>query len=218
MSLGILGKKIGMTQRFDDSGRMVAVTVVEVSPCPIVQKKTVAREGYSALQIGYGTRKKERTNRSLAGHARKAGVEPPRVLRELRLSEAEIEGREPGSSLTVEMFEKGEFIDVTGQSKGMGFAGVIKRHGFSGKNRTHGTHEYFRHGGSIGMCATPGRLFKGKRMPGHMGDVRRTIQNLRVLDVKKDQNLLYVVGAIPGAKNGMVLIRKSVKKTAAAKS
>ncbi|RPJ43123.1 MAG: 50S ribosomal protein L3 [Candidatus Latescibacterota bacterium] len=218
MPIGILGKKIGMTQRFDDGGHIVPVTIVEVAPCPIVQKKTVQTDGYNAIQIGYGSRKKSRTTRALAGHVKKAGVEPVRALREIRFPEGEFEGFEPGTSLGLDLFEKGEFVDVTAQTIGRGFAGVIKKHGFSGKNMTHGTHEYFRHGGSIGMCATPGRLFKGKKMPGHMGAVRRTVQNLRIVDVKKEQNLLYVLGAVPGARNAMVLIRKSVKKAAAKKS
>ncbi|MFH1679018.1 MAG: 50S ribosomal protein L3 [Candidatus Eisenbacteria bacterium] len=218
MPMAILGKKIGMTQRFDDEGRMVPVTIVEVAPCPIVQKKTVARDGYTAVQIGFGTRRRKGTNRPLAGHVKKAGVEPARLLREIRLTEEEAAGHEAGAALTIEIFEKGDWIDVTGRTKGKGFAGVVRKYGFAGKNATHGTHEYFRHGGSIGMCASPGRLFKGKKMPGHMGDVRRTIQNLRVVEVKKDQNLLYVSGAIPGAKNGVVLIRKSVKKPAPKKS
>jgi large subunit ribosomal protein L3 len=218
MPMAILGKKIGMTQRFDEQGRIIPVTIVEVAPCPIVQKKTLAKERYSALQIGFGSRRKKRANRPLAGHLKKAGVEPTRLLKEIRLTEEEAAGLDAGGALTIEIFEKGDFVDVTGRTKGRGFAGVIRRHGFSGKNMTHGTHEYFRHGGSIGMCATPGRLFKGKKMPGHMGAVQRTIQNLRVVEVMKDQNLLYVAGAIPGAKNGIVLVRKSVKKTAAKKS
>ncbi|MFH1277527.1 MAG: 50S ribosomal protein L3 [Candidatus Eisenbacteria bacterium] len=214
MSMGTLGTKVGMTQRFDEEGRVVPVTVLEVPPCPIVQKKTKEKDGYTALQIGYGRRKKSSTNKPRAGHFAKAGVEPTRTLREIRVSEEEAEGHEVGGSITVDMFAAGDFVDVTGTSKGKGFAGVIKRHGFSGKNATHGTHEYFRHGGSIGQCAWPGRVLKGKKMPGQMGNVRTTTLSLKVFDVKPDQSLIYIRGAVPGARNGMVFIRKAVKKAA----
>jgi large subunit ribosomal protein L3 len=214
MALGMLGKKIGMTQRFDEEGHVVPITVLHVGPCPVVQKKTRETDGYDALQIGFGSRKKQRTTRPLAGHFQKAGVEPTARLREIRVSAEEAEQYEVGGEINIDLFEKGEYVDVVGRTKGRGFAGVMKRHNFAGKNRTHGTHEYFRHGGAIGMCATPSRLMKGKRMPGQMGDSRSTMLNLLVVDVKKEQNLLFVRGAVPGAKNGFVFVRKAVKKKA----
>ncbi|MBN1825864.1 MAG: 50S ribosomal protein L3 [Candidatus Eisenbacteria bacterium] len=212
MAIGMLGRKIGMTQRFNEEGHAIPVTVIEAIPCPIVQKKTKDKEGYNAIQIGYGRRKKNRTTRPMAGHFQKAGVEPARVLMESRVSDDEIAELEVGGTIDIDRFEPGDWVDVVGRSKGRGFAGVIKRHNFSGKNQTHGTHEFFRHGGSIGQCATPGRLFKGRKMPGQMGNVRTMVMNLRVEEVLPDQNLILIRGGIPGARNGMVLIRKAVKK------
>jgi len=163
MKMGTLGTKIGMTQRFDEEGRAVPVTVIEVPPCPIVQRKTQETDGYEAIQVGFGSRKKTRMNKPLAGHFKKAGIDPAQQLTEIRLDEAG-EGEEyaVGGHIGIDLFEKGDYVDVTGKSKGKGFAGVMKRHNFAGKSKTHGTHEYFRHGGAIGMCATPSRLMKGK--------------------------------------------------------
>jgi large subunit ribosomal protein L3 len=211
----MLGKKVGMTQRFDDEGRVVPVTVLHVGPCPVIQKKSRERDGYDALQIGFGSRKKGRTTRPLAGHFAKAGAPPAAHLREIRVSPEEAEQYEVGGEITIDLFEKGDYVDVIGRTKGRGFAGVMKRHNFAGKNRTHGTHEYFRHGGAIGMCATPSRLMKGKKMPGRMGGVRSTTLNLLVVDVMKEQNLLLVRGAVPGARNGSIFVRKAVKKRSA---
>ena len=218
MAMGTLGKKVGMTQRFNEEGQIVPVTVIEVAPNPIVQMKTDETDGYYAVQIGYGRRKKNRTNKPRAGHFAKAGVDATQRLVELRLTEKEMEGLEPGATVSIDMFEAGDKVDVTGTSKGKGFAGFMKKYNFHGKSATHGTHEQFRHGGAIGMCATPSRLMKGKKMPGRMGGVRTTTQNLQVVEVKTDQNLIYIRGAVPGARNGMVLIRKAVKTRTPKKS
>ena len=213
MKMGTLGTKIGMTQRFDEDGRVVPVTVLEVPPCPIVQKKTKETDGYVAIQVGYGSRKSKRTTKALAGHYKKSGVDPMHRLMEFRLHDgSDGEEYELGGQVGIDLFEKGDYVDVTGRSKGKGFAGVMKRHNFAGKSKTHGTHEFFRHGGAIGMCATPSRLMKGKKMPGRLGGVKTTTQNLRVVDVQKEQNLLFILGAVPGSRNGTVVIRKAAKK------
>lgn len=212
MALGLLGRKIGMTQRFNEEGHAVPVTVIEMPPCPIIQKKTAKSDGYNALQIGFGERKKNRTTRPMSGHFKKSGVPPTRILREVRMGAEEIAEYEVGGTIPVTHFEKGDFIDVFADSKGRGFAGVMKRHNFHGKTATHGTHENFRHGGAIGQCAWPGRVFKGKKMPGQMGNKRVAVQNLRVVDVLEEQSLLFVRGAIPGARNGIVLVQKAIKK------
>ncbi len=212
MGLSMLGRKVGMTQRFDGEGRAVPVTVLEMAPCPIVQKKTEKTDGYDAVQIGVGQRRKSRTNKALAGHFKKNGVEPTQQLREIRPSEKEIGETEAGGSISVSMFEAGEYIDVEGTSKGKGTAGVIKRWNFHGQKATHGAHENFRHGGAIGQCATPAKLMKGKKMAGRLGNVRVSTQNLLVIEIKEEQNLLFVRGAVPGARNGIVEVRKSVKK------
>lgn len=213
MGIGLLGKKLGMTQIFDEHGNAVPVTVIKTGPCKIVQKKTSEKEGYSALQIGFDeVVKTKRVNKPLMGHFNKASVPPVRFLKEFRITEEEGEGNEVGSEITVEMFEPGDFVDVTGTSKGKGFAGVIKRYGFKGQPASRGTHEYFRHGGSIGQNMTPGRTYKGKKMPGHMGARKVTVQNLKVMDVRGDTHILLVEGAIPGPTNGYVIVKKAVKK------
>lgn len=207
---GIIGRKLGMTQIFDDNGEVVPVTVIEAGPCAIVQIKTKEKEGYNALQLGFLPKKPSRTNKPLLGHFRKCGKGPFYVLKEFRVDS--VEGFELGQEITVEVFKAGDYVDVTGWSKGRGFAGVMKRHGFSGAPGSHGTHEYFRHGGSIGAAADPSRTFKGKRMPGHYGNERVTVQNLKVMDVKPDKNLLIVKGAVPGAVNSILIIRQAKKK------
>lgn len=212
MGLSMLGRKIGMTQRFDEEGRTVPVTVIEMAPNPIVQKKTHETDGYDALQIGFGRRKKSRTTKALAGHFARGGVEPTLRLREIRVSAEEMAELEPGGSISISLFEPGEMIDVVGTSKGKGTAGVIKRWNFHGQKQTHGAHENFRHGGAIGQCATPARVMKGKKMAGRLGNERVSVQNLLVVDVKAEQNLLFVRGAVPGARNGMVHVKKSVKQ------
>lgn len=207
---GLIGKKIGMSQLFDDTGNVVAVTVVEAGPCVVVQKKDVAKDGYNALQLGFGTQKNQRVNRPLRGHMAKAEKGSFRVLREFRVDD--VSGYEVGQELTVtDLVQPGDLVDVTGTSKGRGFAGVMKRWDFRGFSRTHGTHEYFRHGGAIGNRSYPGKVFKGKRMAGHWGNERVSVQNLRVVGVRPEENLLLVKGAIPGANGGMVLVRRAVK-------
>jgi large subunit ribosomal protein L3 len=212
MGLGILGKKIGMTQFFDEHGNVIPVTVIQAGPCYIVQKKTVEKEGYNAVQCGYKEiTKTKNINKPTAGHFSKAGVAAQYYVKEFRVAGEEIEGNEVGSEVSVEIFETGELVDVTGTSKGRGFAGVIKRHHFSGAPASRGSHEYFRHGGSIGQNMTPGRTVKGKKMPGHMGNRRVTVQNLKVVEVRSDTNILMVEGAIPGPTDGFVIVRKAVK-------
>lgn len=207
---GLIGKKIGMSQLFDDTGNVIPVTVVETGPCVVVQKKDVARDGYSALQLGFGKQKNQRVNRPLRGHMAKAEKGSFRVLREFRVDD--VSGYEVGQELTVtDLVQPGDLVDVTGTSKGRGFAGVMKRWDFGGFSRTHGTHEYFRHGGSIGNRSYPGKVFKGKRMAGHWGNERVSIQNLRVVEVRPEENLLLVKGAVPGANGGLVLVRRAVK-------
>ena len=207
---GLIGKKIGMSQLFDDTGNVIPVTVVETGPCVVVQKKDEAKDGYNALQLGFGTQKNQRVNRPLRGHMAKAEKGSFRVLREFRVDD--VSGYEVGQELTVtDLVQAGDLVDVTGTSKGRGFAGVMKRWDFRGFSRTHGTHEYFRHGGSIGNRSYPGKVFKGKRMAGHWGNERVSIQNLRVVEVRPEENLLLVKGAIPGSNGGLVLVRRAVK-------
>ncbi len=208
---GLIGKKLGMTQLFDEKGRVIPVTVLEVGPCFVVQRKRLDKEGYDAVQLGFGRKKIKNVKKPIRGHLRKADFEEGfEVLRELKVDPGE--ELEPGTSLTVEMFEVGEYVDVTGKSKGKGFTGVMKRHGFHGTPAAHGTHEYFRHGGSIGSSAYPAKVFKGMKMPGHKGNERVTIQNLVVVDVRKERNLLMVKGAVPGPNGGIVLVKRAIKK------
>jgi len=206
MLSGIIGKKIGMTQVFTGEGNLVPVTVIQAGPCTVVQRKAAARDRYSAVQLGFGTQKASRMSKAARGHVGKLAKGPFRVLREFRVS-AEVQ-LDVGQDVRVgEIFKAGDAVDVTGVSKGRGTAGVIKRHGFSGFPATHGTHEYFRHGGSIGNRSYPGRVFKGKRMAGRLGNVRVTVANLQVVEVRAEEDLLLVRGAVPGARGGAVLIR-----------
>lgn len=199
-----------MSQIFDDTGNVIPVTVVETGPCVVVQKKEVGKDGYNALQLGFGTQKNQRVNRPLRGHMAKAEKGSFRVLREFRMDD--VSGYEVGQELKVaDLVEPGDRVDVTGRSKGRGFAGVMKRWDFGGFSRTHGTHEYFRHGGSIGNRSYPGKVFKGKRMAGHWGNERVSIQNLRVVAVRPEENLLLVKGSVPGSNGGTVLVRRAVK-------
>lgn len=216
MGLGLIGKKLGMSQIFDEHGNVVPVTVIKAGPCYVVQKKTAEKEGYNALQIGFDeVIKVQRINKPDAGHFKKANVTPTRLLRELRVTPEDIETNEVGAIFSVDIFEPGDFVDVTGTSKGKGFAGVMKRHGFGGAPATHGSHEAFRHGGSIGQNMTPGRTMKGKKMPGQMGAKKVTTQSLKIIDVRGDMNLLLVEGAVPGPSKGYVVIKKAVKKSGA---
>ncbi|MBI1994032.1 MAG: 50S ribosomal protein L3 [Deltaproteobacteria bacterium] len=207
---GLIGKKIGMTQVFGADGSVVPVTVIQTGPCVIVQKREMERDGYKALQVGFGSKKSQRLNKPEQGHLLKAGKGAFQVLREFRLDD--VAQYELGQEIKVsDLFKVGDRVDVSGTSKGRGFAGVIKRWGFSGFPASHGTHEYFRHGGAIGNRSYPGRVFKGKRMAGHWGNERISVQNLEVVGVRAEENLLLVKGAVPGARRGVLLIRRSVK-------
>ncbi|HEY3276599.1 MAG TPA: 50S ribosomal protein L3 [Syntrophorhabdaceae bacterium] len=213
MGIGLLGKKLGMTQIFGEDGTAIPVTVIQAGPCAVVQKKTVSNDGYDGIQLGFQEVVKVKSvNKPLAGHFTKAGVGPRKFLKEFRVKAEELEAHEVGAEVLVDIFEPGEFVDVTGTSKGKGFAGVMKRFHFKGAPASRGSHEFFRHGGSIGQNMTPGRTMKGKKMPGHMGSEKVTVQNLKVVDVRGDTNILLVEGAIPGPTNGIVVIKKAVKK------
>jgi large subunit ribosomal protein L3 len=210
---GILGKKVGMTQVFDEQGEVIPATVIEAGPCFVAQIKTVERDGYAAVQLGFEEIKPGRLTRPQLQHLQKSDLPALRYLREFRMGQDDIaqHGFEEGQKLTADLFEVGEYVDVTGTSKGRGFAGAVKRHGFSGGPKTHGQSDRHRAPGSIGACYTPGRVFKGKRMPGRMGGERVTVQGLRVVLVDPERNLLVVRGAVPGAKNGLVLIQQARK-------
>ncbi|MCB9729651.1 MAG: 50S ribosomal protein L3 [Deltaproteobacteria bacterium] len=212
MAQGLVGKKVGMTQVFDQYGNLVAVTILEVGPNRVVQvKRRDGKEGYSAVKVGYGEIAEKKLNRPELGVFHHAKVAPARVLREFRMKDAELEGIEVGGELTVEMFRPGQKLDVCATTKGRGFQGVMKRHGFKGaKEKGHGTHEYKRHSGSIGQSAWPSRVIPGKRMAGQMGNDRVTQRGLQVVAVYPEQNLLLVKGAVPGAKNGIVTVNRSL--------
>ncbi len=212
MALGLIGKKIGMTQVYTAAGALVPVTVIEAGPCTVVQAKNAATDGYAAVQLGFGEKKAQRATKAYREHCVKAGKGVFNVLKEFRVDEGG-EALTTGQEILVgSLFSAGDLIDVTGTSKGRGYAGVIKRHGFAGFPGSHGTHEYFRHGGSIGNRSYPGRVFKGKRMAGQYGAERVTAQNLEVVEVRPDQNLLLVRGAVPGSRGGVVLLQPAVKR------
>lgn len=211
MSIGVIGRKAGMTRIFSDDGVSVPVTVIAVEPNRVTQVKTVDTDGYRALQITTGTRRATRVTRPMAGHFAKAGVEAGRGLWEFRLAEGEAEDIAVGNEIRVDMFAAGQSVDVTGTSIGKGFAGGVKRHNFRMQDATHGNSLSHRAPGSIGQCQTPGRVFKGKKMAGHMGSVRRNTQNLEIIRVDAERNLLLIKGAVPGAKGGDVVIRPAVK-------
>ena len=209
---GLLGRKIGMTQLFTDEGQVHPVTVIEAGPCQVIQVMTEETTGYNAIQLGFGERKEKHTNKAQQGHYKKAGLNPSRFVQEIRLSAADVAKYEVGQSVTIaEIFEEGEKVDVRGTSKGKGTAGVMKRHNFAGFIRTHGTHEFFRHGGSIGTRLTPGHVAKGKKMGGRMGNERVTVHNLILSKLDAEKNLLFVKGGVPGANGGYVVVRKGVK-------
>jgi len=208
---GILGKKVGMTQIFDERGEVIPITVIEAGPCFVAQIKSVDRDGYSAVQLGFDEVKPKRLNRPQLQHLRKSELPPLRTVREIRLNDGDLAGFEEGQKVTVDLFEVGEYVDITGTSKGRGFAGVVKRHGFRGGPKTHGQSDRLRAPGSVGACTTPGRVFKGKRMPGRMGGDRVTVQGLKIEMVDSERNLLAVRGAVPGAKNGLLIIRQARK-------
>jgi large subunit ribosomal protein L3 len=211
VAVEFLCRKIGMTQIFEDSGEAVAVTVLDATPNRVVQKKSEEKEGYSAIQLGFGERRPARTSRAARGHFKKAGVAPKQHLAESRITAEAAKGYKVGQEVRVEIFEKGQRVDAIGVSKGRGTAGVVKRHGFAIKRRTHGTHEAFRHAGSIGAGSYPGKVFKGHKMPGRMGNERVTSLNLEVVRVDTERNLLFVSGAVPGHPNAIVRVRPSIK-------
>lgn len=209
MKLQLIGKKIGMTQIYDGNNTLVPVTVVQAGPCPVVQVKTVETDGYNAVQIAYGAQKKERLTKPVQGHFEKAGIDAHSVLGEIRFDDKAPEYK-VGDVLTVSTFKEGQIVDVIGTTKGRGFQGNVKRHNQAGQPDSHG-HMMHRRPGSIGMRQTPGHVFKGKDMPGHMGQVRRTVQNLTVVKVLEDQNLLLIKGSFPGANGDLVYVREAKK-------
>ena len=211
MALGLIGKKLGMTQVYTAAGELVPVTVIQAGPCTVVQAKSAATDGYAAVQVGFGSKKPQRATKAMREHCVKAGKGVFQVLREFRLEDGAA-AIAAGDELTVEgLFKQGDKIDVTGITKGRGYTGVVKRHRFAGFPASHGTHEYFRHGGSIGNRSFPGRVFKNKRMAGHYGDERVTTQNIEVIAVRPAENLVLVRGAVPGSRGGIVVLRPSVK-------
>lgn len=212
---GVLGEKLGMTQVFDENNRVIPVTVVKAGPCVVTQVRTPETDGYSAVQLGYGAIDPRKVNKPETGHFAKAGLTPRRHLVELRTTDAS--EYEIGQELGPDVFEAGASVDVVGTSKGKGTAGVMKRHGFSGLGASHGTQRKHRSPGSIGGCATPGRVFKGLRMAGRMGNARTTVLNLLVHKVDADKGLLLIKGAIPGPNGGLVLVRSAVKSASSEK-
>ena len=209
MQKGIIGKKLGMTQLFDENGKVVPVTVIEAGPCTVVQKKTVESDGYEAVQLGFGEVSAKKVNKAAKGHFDKADVAPKRTLREFRLDD--ISGMNVGDILKADVFAAGDKVDVIGTSKGKGYAGVIKRWNFQRLKETHGSGPVARHGGSNGACSSPSRVWKGLKMAGHLGAEKVTVQNLAVVKVDAENNLIAVKGAIPGPNGGTVVLRDSVK-------
>lgn len=205
-SKAILGTKVGMTQVFDENAEVVPVTVVRAGPCPVTQVRLAGKDGYAAVQLGWG--KPKRVNKPLACHFAKAGVEPTRHLMEVELAGE----HQPGEMITVDQFIPGHYVDVSGRTKGKGFAGVMKRHGFAGLGAGHGVHKVHRAPGAIGACATPARVFPGTRMAGRMGQQRVTIQSLQVIQVDTERNLLLIKGAVPGPNGALLLIRDATKR------
>jgi large subunit ribosomal protein L3 len=209
----LIGRKLGMTQVFDEDGVQVPVTVIQAGPCVVVQRKTRQRDGYEAVQLGFVEQKEQRLTRSVAGHFKKAGASPRRILRELT-----VDAEEPlkeGETVDATIFKDTAFVDIAGVTKGKGFQGVVRRHGMGGGRATHGSSTH-RQAGSIGQCVSPARILRGKKMPGQMGAVRRTAQNLRLVRVREEDSVLLVRGAVPGPSGSIVVVRKSNKKKAAA--
>lgn len=212
MKKGIIGKKLGMSQVYDETGVLVPVTVIEAGPCPVVALKDANRDGYVAQQLGFGKRKVKNTTKAMLGNLKEAGIteNPPAVLREIRLDEIP-EDQGVGAVLKSDIFAKGDYVDVTGTSKGRGFQGVVKRWNFGGGRASHGG-GWTRRPGSIGMCVSPGKIYKGRKMPGQTGNVQRTVQNLEVVEARPDTDLLLVKGSIPGSIGGIVIVRAAIKK------
>ena len=209
MQKGIIAKKVGMTQLFDENGKVVPVTIVEAGPCTVVQKKTVESDGYQAVQLGFGEVTSKHLTKAVAGHFAKADVAPKKTLREFRLED--ISALNIGDVLKADVFAAGDAVDVCGISKGKGYAGYIKRWNGHRLRESHGTGPVARHAGSMGSCSTPSRVFKGKKLPGHMGAEKVTVQNLKVVKVDAENNLIAIKGAIPGPKGGVIVIADSVK-------
>ncbi|MFN0061796.1 MAG: 50S ribosomal protein L3 [Myxococcaceae bacterium] len=209
---GLLGKKVGMTQVFDEDGNLVPVTVIDASTCAIVGKKTAERDGYTALVVGLGDVKESRLNKARAGAFKKAGATAKARLKEFRVQADEVGQANIGDAVKVELFQKGQLVDITGVSKGRGFQGVVRRWSFKGaQTNTRGTHEHRRHPGAIGQRKTPGRVYPNKKLPGHYGVENITTQNLQVVDVDAERNLLLIKGAVPGHNQGVVMVRPAVK-------
>ena len=209
MKKGLIGKKIGMTQIFDEKGNVIPVTVIEAGPCAVVQKKTAENDGYKAVQVGFGDQKAQRVNKPMQGHFAKGNVAPKKVLKEFRLDD--IDSLNVGDIIKADVFEVGEKIDVIGTSKGKGTAGAIKRWNFSRLKESHGTGPVARHAGSLGACSDPSRVYKGKKLAGHLGAERVTVQNLTVAKVDVENNLIAIKGAVPGPKGGIVVIADAKK-------
>jgi large subunit ribosomal protein L3 len=216
---GVLGRKVGMTQIFTDDGNAVPVTVVQAGPCLVIGQRTPDKDGYTAVQLGFGDARKigqqniADVTRPRNGYFAKRNLWPQRFVREIRVSDKDLAAYEQGKPVDLAaIFKKGDFVDVEGTSKGKGYQGVMKRHRMPGFRATHGTHEFFRHGGSIGCRLTPGRVHKGKRMSGHMGDERKTVQNLVVMEIDTAENLLLLRGSVPGAMGGYLMVRGSKKR------
>jgi large subunit ribosomal protein L3 len=218
MSLGLVGRKVGMTRVFTDDGATIPVTVLDVSNNRVSQIKTPENDGYAAVQVTFGSRRASRVSKPLAGHLAKAGVAPGQVLREFRVEPDQLVGFKPGDTISVTIFAPGQKVDVTGTSIGKGFSGSIKRHHFSSNRASHGNSISHNAPGSIGMAQDPGRVFPGKRMAGHLGDVQRTQQTLEVVRIDEARGLLLVKGAVPGAKGGDVIVRPAVKAKAGNKA
>ncbi len=212
MAKGLIGKKVGMTQVFTEDGNLVPVTVIDVTTCTVVGKRTPEKDKYSAVQLGFGTVKEKNLSKAMAGAFKKSGAKPTRLIKEFRVTPEEAAAFNVGDQVKADMFTKGQAIDVTGITKGRGFQGVMKRWRFAGFYQTHGTHEYRRHPGAIGQRKTPGRVYPQKKMPGHYGVEKVTTQNLTVVDVVPEKNLILVKGAIPGHNEGVVFLQPSVKE------
>jgi large subunit ribosomal protein L3 len=205
MSKGLIGKKLGMISQFSSAGKFVPVTVIEAGPCIVTQVKTVEKEGYNALQLGFGKRNNKQANKPLRGHLNKSGDHMFTVLKEVAVEKPE--DFDAGQEITVEMFEVGERVEIVGTTKGRGFSGVIKRHGFHGGKKSHGSHSH-RIPGSIGCSAWPAKVIKGKKLPGHYGNDRKTLKNVEVIDIRPKENLILLKGPVPGFKTGLITIRK----------
>jgi large subunit ribosomal protein L3 len=213
----MIGNKIGMTQIYEEGGKVIPVTVLKVGPCFVVNKKTDTRDGYNAFVLGYQEMNEKKVRKSELGQFKKAKVSSQKVLKESPVEKEDLDKFEIGQQIGIDIFNKNDLVDVAGTSKGRGFTGVMKRHGMSGAKRSHGTHEYFRHGGSIGASASPSRVFKGKKMPGRYGGEKVKVQNLWVVEVFPDKNIMLIKGAVPGPNRGYVTVSHAVKRPALVK-